>query len=143
MYTVFWGREEVISLDFLEPGQIISSDLYIIMLTNLKARTSRIRPEKKTTFLLQHDNSLFHMNMKTIKYIASLGWTILPHPLYSPDLAPSDYRLFCLMKDGLCRQHSSSNYAIIAVVKHWVTSAGTDFYKQRAGSCSLPVKMHG
>ena len=100
MYTVFWGREEVISLDFLEPGQIISSDLYIIMLTNLKARTSRIRPEKKTTFLLQHDNSLFHMNMKTIKYIASLGWTILPHPLYSPDLAPSDFLLFGLIKNG-------------------------------------------
>jgi histone-lysine N-methyltransferase SETMAR len=30
-----------------------------------------------------------------------MGWTVLPHPLYSPDLAPSDFHLFGLLKDSL------------------------------------------
>ena len=30
-----------------------------------------------------------------------LGWSILPHPLYSPDLAPSDFRLFTPQQNDL------------------------------------------
>ena len=28
-------------------------------------------------------------------------WTVLPHPPYSPDLAPFDFHLFVPLKDGL------------------------------------------
>jgi histone-lysine N-methyltransferase SETMAR len=31
----------------------------------------------------------------------SWGWEILPHPPYSPDLAPSDFDLFSKMKKHL------------------------------------------
>ena len=37
MCTVFSDRKGVILLDFLEPGQTINSDRYIVMLTKLKA----------------------------------------------------------------------------------------------------------
>jgi hypothetical protein len=30
-----------------------------------------------------------------------MGWTVLPHPAHSPDLAPSDYCLFGPVKDAL------------------------------------------
>ena len=33
-----------------------------------------------------------------VEIVDSLGLEVLPHPPYSPDLAPSDYRLFGLMK---------------------------------------------
>ena len=61
--------------------------------------------------------------------IANLSWTVLPHPPYSPDLAPSDFHLLGPMKDGLCWQHFPSNDTIIASVEQWVTYAGADFYK--------------
>jgi len=67
---------------------------------------------------------------KTVKHIASLGWSVLPHLLYSPDLVPSDSHLFEVMKDGVCGQYFPSNNAIIASVKKWVTSAGADFYER-------------
>ena len=101
MCTVFWDRKGVILLDFLEPGQTIKSDSYIAMLTKLKAQISRVRPEKKTTFLLQHDNARPHTSLKTVEHIVNLGWTVVPHSPYSPDLAPSDFHLFGLMKDRL------------------------------------------
>lgn len=42
--------------------------------------------------------------------------------------------------DELCGQCFPSNYTIMAAVKQWVTSAGSDFYK--CSSCSSPVRMH-
>ena len=58
------------------------------------------------------------MNLKTVEHIDSLGWTILLHAPYSPDLAP--------MKDRLCGQHLPRNYSRITAVEQWVTSAGID-----------------
>jgi hypothetical protein len=37
MCTVVWDRKGVILLDFVEPGQTINSERYIVMLTKLKA----------------------------------------------------------------------------------------------------------
>jgi len=73
MYTVFWDRKGAILLHFLEPGQTINSDRYIATVTQLKARISRVRPEKKTTFLLQHDNARPHTSLKTVEHIVNLG----------------------------------------------------------------------
>ena len=127
--TVFWDRKAVIVLDFLEPGQTINSDLYVATMTKLKAQISRVRPEKKTIFFLQHDNARPQTSLKTVEHIVNLGWTVVPHPPYSLDLAPSDFHLFGPMKDGLCGQHFPSNNAIIRAVKQWATSAGADFLK--------------
>ena len=84
--TVFWDRKGVILLDFLEPGQIINSDHYITMLTKLKAQTSRVKPEKKIIFVSLHNNARPQTSLKTMEYFASLSWTALPNPLYSPNL---------------------------------------------------------
>ena len=127
MCTVFWGTKGVILLDFLEPRQTINSDRYIAMLTKLKARISRVRPEKKTTFLLQHDSAWPHTSLKTVEHIISVGWSVIPHPPYSLDSVPSDFHLFRPMKDGLCGQHFPS-YAVIRAMKQWATSACADFY---------------
>ena len=60
--TVLWDRKGVIFLDFLELRQAISSNHYITMLAKLKAQTSRVRPEKKTSFLLQLNNIRSHVS---------------------------------------------------------------------------------
>jgi transposase len=119
----------VILLDFLEPAQTINSDRYIVTLTKLKAQISRIRLENKTTFLLQHDNARPHTSLKTMGHVAKFGWTLLPHPPYSPDLASSDFHLFRPMKGGLRRQHFPDNDAVIAAVRKWIASAGAYFYE--------------
>ena len=96
----------------------------------LKARISRVRPEKKTTFLLQHNNARPHTNLKTVEHIFNLGRTVVPHPPYCPDLAPSDFHLFGPIKDGVRGQHFPSNDAVVRAVKQWATSAGANFYER-------------
>ena len=59
----------------------------------------------------------------------NLGWTVAPHPPYSPDLAPSDLHLFGPMKDGLRGQHFPSYDVVEPSVKQWVTSYGADLYE--------------
>ena len=126
MCTVFWDRKGVILLDFLEPKQKIWP---LHRDAKLKAWISRARPEKKTTFLLQHDNARPHTSLKTVEHTVNLGQTVVPHPLYNPDLVPSDFHLFRPMKDELHGQHFPSNDADVRAVKHWATSTGSDFYE--------------
>ena len=94
--------------DFLELRQTINFDLYIMILTKLNDQVSRVRPEEKTTFLLQSDNDRPHTSLKIMEHIASFAWTI-SHPPYSSDLVPSVFHPFVLMKDGLHRQPFPSN----------------------------------
>ena len=44
--------------------------------------------------LLLHDNAPVHASAVSKEAIRKAGFTELPHPAYSPDLAPSDYYLF-------------------------------------------------
>ena len=37
----------------------------------------------------------------TRQKLEELEREVLPHPLYSPDLAPSDYHLFCSLRNYL------------------------------------------
>ena len=61
----------------------------------------KVRTEKKTTFLLQRDNARTHTSLRTVEHIVKLDWTVIPHPTYSPVLAPSDFHLPGPMKAGL------------------------------------------
>jgi histone-lysine N-methyltransferase SETMAR len=48
--------------------------------------------------VLLHDSVRPHSAAATVNLLNFWGWEILPYPLYSPDLAPSDFRLFPKIK---------------------------------------------
>jgi histone-lysine N-methyltransferase SETMAR len=51
--------------------------------------------------LLHHDNARPHRARATQERIQELQMGLLEHPPYSPDLAPSDFHLFRLLKATL------------------------------------------
>jgi histone-lysine N-methyltransferase SETMAR len=55
------------------------------------------------------DNNRPHTSPRTRETITAIGWTVLPHSPYSPDLAPSEYQLFGPAKDGLGGQPLADN----------------------------------
>ena len=59
-----------------------------------------------------------------------MGWEVLPHAPYSPDLAPSDYHLFGFVKNRMRGQHYETNEAPQTAVRQCLRVAGTEFYRK-------------
>ncbi|EFN77192.1 Histone-lysine N-methyltransferase SETMAR, partial [Harpegnathos saltator] len=66
----------------------------------------------------------------------ALGWDVLPHPPYSPDIAPSDYHLFRSMVHGLSDQHFNNYEEIEKWLNEWIASKDESFF--RHGTQQLP-----
>ena len=99
----FWASKGPILEDYLEKGRTINSARYSDFLANnLKPafRTKRRGLLSKKVLLL-HDNARPHTANQTVETINHLGFEVLEHPAYSPDLAPSDYHLFGPLKNAL------------------------------------------
>ena len=111
-------------IDNLLRRETIPSEAYTETLTNFRARIRRVRPNLPIdNVLLLHDNARQHTNIRTRETIASFGWTTLLHPPYSPDLVPSDYHLFILMKKGLRGLHYVSDEEVKTAVMKWLKDA--------------------
>ena len=83
-----------------KPNETITGDPYQLQLIRL----SRALTEKLPLYEQRHDEVILQSNnirphvAKPVKmYLEMLKWKILPHPLYSPDIAPSDYHLLRTM----------------------------------------------
>ena len=50
--------------------------------------------------MLLHDNTRPH-SARIMKEILDLGWSVLPHPPYSSDLAPNDFHLHHSLQNAL------------------------------------------
>lgn len=130
MATVFWDYQGVILVDFMPKGTTINSDAYIATLNKLKNRLRRCRPNLNMDgVLLQHDNARPHTSLRTRQEITRHGWTTLPHPPYSPDLAPSDFHLFGPMKEALRGQRFSTDGEVMTAVRSWLRSQPSSFYE--------------
>ncbi|GJQ87896.1 hypothetical protein Trydic_g1165 [Trypoxylus dichotomus] len=59
------------------------------------------RPEE---LIQQHDKARLNAAKPVKTYLETLKWEVLPHPPYSPDIASSDYHLFCSMAHDRANQ---------------------------------------
>ncbi len=82
--------------ELLPAGKTVNADLYCRQLTTVMEKlcqlsgrtTSRFRP------CPLHHNAAPHTAKVTKETLEAFGFWVLPHPPYSPDLAPSDFHLF-------------------------------------------------
>ena len=83
---------------------------------------------KKVQFYI--DNEPWHKSMKTMVKLNELCFELLPHPSYSPNLAPSDYWLFADLKKMLQGKRFGFNEEIIAETEAYFESKDESFYKK-------------
>jgi len=76
---------------------------------------SPIFAKKKVFF--HHDNVPAHTSVLAKAKLVELGYKLLPHSLYSPDLAPCDFFLFPNLKKSLAGQKFVSNEEVVAAIE--------------------------
>ena len=64
-----------------------------------------------------HDNVPANTSVVATAKLVELGYELLPHPPYSPDLAPCDFFLFPNFKKSLAGQKFESNEEVIAATE--------------------------
>jgi transposase len=116
-------------VEFLEKRETISAPRYVQTPDKLRHALREKRPKKKTV-IIQQDNAMPQNARLTLHTIQKNGWELLSHPLYSPDLAPSDYHLFGPLKDHPRGHHHETDEAVQEAVRSWLRAAGTDFYRR-------------
>ena len=77
------------------------------VLKRLREKVRRKRPEMfaNNSWFLHQDNTPAHTALTVIEFLATKQITVLEHPTYSPDLAPSDFFLFPKIKEILKGRH--------------------------------------
>ena len=86
-------------VDYLQIGINGNLDYYCDLLRRLREELKVKRPGSLTKKVLFHqDNARVHTSVKSMAEIHNCGFELWPHPLYSPDLTPSDFHLFPNLK---------------------------------------------
>ena len=136
---VFLVWKGLVHHEFVPRSQTENKEYYRVVLRHLSKAVCKKRADlwKEQTGVLQHDNVPAHASLLVINYLVKNNTTVLPHPSYSPDLAPPDFFLFLKLKAtliGLCfetmkeiKKNSEEQLSVITTVSY----THLDVYKRQ------------
>ena len=107
--TVWWSAACLIYYSFLKLGETISSEKYAWQISEMHWKQQCLQPilvNRMSPIL--HDNARPHVPQPMLQKLNELGYEVLHHLPYSPDLLPTDYHLFKHLENflqGKCFQN--------------------------------------
>ena len=120
MFSIFFRTTGVAHISYLQSGRTIDHKTYTNdCLKPLVHTLNEQKPLSGTKKMKFHqDNARPHVHSSVSAYLENQGFIIMDHPLYSPDLAPSDFWLLNYIKKRLSNHNSaeSLNNEITAIV---------------------------
>ena len=87
---------------------IPAKPLHLKSINEMLRKLQHLQPElvnRKGPVL--HDNAQSHITQPRLQKLNKLGYKVLPHPPYSPDLSPTDYHFFNILTT-FCRENAST-----------------------------------
>ncbi|GFY34308.1 histone-lysine N-methyltransferase SETMAR [Trichonephila clavipes] len=124
----------------LPDNTTINSEVYCHQLDKLndalQQKMSELINRKGVVF--HQDNARPHTSLVTRQKLLQLEWDTMPHPPYSPDLAPSDYYLFRSLRNFLDGKTSTSNEEVKNHLDQFFVSKDQTFYER--GIMLLPER---
>lgn len=127
MLSVWWGVRGVVYWELLPNNTTVTAEVYCAQLDKLKEQLSFDRPEQQKVYFL-HDNARPHVAKSTRTKLIEFGWEVLPHPPYSPDLAPTDYYLFRSLGNNLRDRTFDDDTDIKCYLEGFFASKSQEFY---------------
>ena len=75
-------------------------------------------------------NARPHTTKASMKKLRQLGFNILSHPPYSPDISPSDFYLFHPMKDSIRDKDYTRQEEIVSDLTQWFAAKPNSFFSK-------------
>jgi histone-lysine N-methyltransferase SETMAR len=132
MLSVWWGVKGMIRWELLPPDCTITADLYCKQLDRVSAKPQG----KQDRIYFLHDNARPHIAKSTREKLLKLGWVTVPHPSYSPDLAPTDYHLLHSLSNHVREKKFDDEDDLKMDLVNFFDQKSQDFYER--GILSLP-----
>ncbi|KAG5325034.1 MOS1T transposase, partial [Pseudoatta argentina] len=101
-----------------------------LLSTSIDAKKNGRYTRRHVKAILLHDNARPHVAKPVKTYLETLKWEVLPHPLYSPDIAPSDFHLFRSMAHGLADRRFYSYEEAQKWIDSWIASKDMSFFRR-------------
>ncbi|CAK9811656.1 Histone-lysine N-methyltransferase SETMAR [Anthophora quadrimaculata] len=132
LLCIWWDWKGIIYYELLPYGQTLNSDIYCQQLDRLKLAIDQKRPElaNRRGVVFHQDNARPHTSIVTRQKLRELGWEVLMHPPYSPDLAPSDYHLFRALQNFLSDKKLASREDCENRLLQFFANKDQDFYER-------------
>jgi len=105
MIIVFFDSLGIVHKEFVPPGQTVNHAFYKDVLERLRKRVQRFRRGIADDWVLQNGKAPSHSALSFREILAKKNIPVLPHPPYSPDLAPCAFYLFLKLKSKLKGHH--------------------------------------
>ena len=111
----FFDSTGMIYMHCVPTGQTVNKEYYVEVLWEFRKRFRRKRPAffNLGQWHFPQDNAPVHNSILVTVYMTKMGIKTVPHPPYSPDLAPCDIWLFPKLR--------GFRYETIEVMKEAVT----------------------
>lgn len=94
----------------------------------------KIQPLAKKDVITYYVNKrlkkVFSCTTVTNPIVAKDGFELIEHPPHSPELTPSDHRLFPKLNEHLSGKRFSSNYDVVCGVNQWFVEVEQSFRQE-------------
>ncbi|GBP87731.1 Mariner Mos1 transposase [Eumeta japonica] len=141
MLCIWWDQLGVVVYELLNPSETFTGTLSQTQLKRLIRALKKKRPQyysRHEKIILLHDSARPRVAIPVKNYLKILDWEVLPHPPYSPDIAPSDYHLIRSIAHALSEQRFTSYEDTKNWVDSWIASKDKEFF--RLGIRTLPER---
>jgi hypothetical protein len=117
MVVIFWSTTGFHIIFPVEKGTTVTSQVFIKHVLDPLDKDYREGSEPTQKFYLHMDNCRVHTSKLCTQFLSSSCFIKMPHPPYSPDIAPSDFFLFGDVKRQLMGKHFSSAEELMAALE--------------------------
>ncbi len=103
MLVSFFDSKGMVYYEFVQRPLTVNQQVWRAIFTRFHHAHLRRRPNQTVQGrrFIHMDNAPAHNAYLSLALVRGLGWTRLPHPAYSPDLAPNDFWLYPMLKAPL------------------------------------------